>query len=325
MKTQLPPMSEAQAFVYSRANIKRAFPKFDDADIVGIYVDRNSLVITRVDGTEQTIPAEPVHHAFMDFTGRLPHHFEYMGANYTTPKYWKNNGRIVMKGHSYYMQGGNISPGAISQRHFLQQYSPNVNQQTLEAILNEHNIGYLVAPDGLDIEPDERTMHLMGEGPAPQKQCPEPYCSCGSFQRQLQIKQQLKEQFPFYQPTCKHLTWLRKLREYQVKRTALLGEQPTAFPQKCTAYYYQPPAFDETEGNLIILFTDQGKLAPIDQWQLYKPQKKAKLTQHDVWDVLDNMIKNGYVPFYYKTIDTVSRYFKQKTQSNSNEAHAPQA
>ena len=325
MQTQLQPMSDAQAYVYTRSNIRRAFPQFDDTDITGISLDHHSLVITRVDGSEQVIPAEPVHHAFMDFTARLPHHFEYMGIDYTTPKYWNHNGYVVMKGYSFEMQGGRIAPGSISQRHFVQHFSNNVDQQTLEAVLNEHSIGHLVAPDGLSVPQCKRTMHLMGEGPAHEEQDTEPYCSCGSFQRQLAIKDELKRQFPFYQITCKHITWLRKLREYQAKRTQLVSEQPTAFPEKCAAYYYQPPAFPETEGRLIILFTTKGKLAPIDQWQLYKPQKKAKLTQHDVWDVLDNMIKNGYVPFYYKTIDTVARYFKQKHHQTANESHESQA
>jgi hypothetical protein len=316
MQTKLQSMSAGQALIYTRTNIRRAFPKFDDHDVAGFQVDGNSLVVVRIDGSEQIIPTAPVKEAFASYMTRLPHHFEYMGANYTTPRYWKNNGYIVMKGHSYAMQGGNLSPGAISQRHFVKEHAENVDQQTLEHVLLEHNIGYLCAPDGLTIPPDDQKMYLMGEGPAHQEQDTEPYCSCGSFRRQYAARAELAAEIPGYKPCCKHMTWLRKLREYQVKRTALVAEQPTAFPQKCAAYFYAPPSGVSEEGTVQILFTDQGKLAPISQWKLYKPQKKAKLNQHDVWGLLDNMIEKGYVPFYYKNIEAVTRYFKQQIQSS---------
>jgi hypothetical protein len=65
MTTQLQTLNEGQALIYSRSNIRRAFPEFDDTDIAGIHLANNNVVVVRTDGSEQTYAASNVRSAFL--------------------------------------------------------------------------------------------------------------------------------------------------------------------------------------------------------------------------------------------------------------------
>jgi hypothetical protein len=47
-------LTTAQASIYSRSNIRRAFSDFDEADIAGIYLRDATCLVVRRDGSEQT-------------------------------------------------------------------------------------------------------------------------------------------------------------------------------------------------------------------------------------------------------------------------------
>ncbi|MFZ9069205.1 MAG: hypothetical protein ACO23R_17680, partial [bacterium] len=58
MTTQLiTELNTAQTSIYSRSNIRRAYPEFDDSDIAGIQLApehvTGHVIVVRTDGTEQ--------------------------------------------------------------------------------------------------------------------------------------------------------------------------------------------------------------------------------------------------------------------------------
>ena len=103
--TSLIQLNEAQALIYSRSNIRRAFPAFDDTDIAGIFKQDDKIVVTRNDGSQRSYPADQVRTAFKTFTSRTPDFFSYLGPNYRGPSIWKNNCYILFKGWLYSKQG----------------------------------------------------------------------------------------------------------------------------------------------------------------------------------------------------------------------------
>ena len=105
MTTQLLDMNSAQALIYSKSNIRRAFPQFDDTEIAGIYKQDDDVIIVRHDGTNQKYDAALVRNAFQEFTFRVPDFFSYLGPNYRGPSVWRNNCYILFKGWLYSQVG----------------------------------------------------------------------------------------------------------------------------------------------------------------------------------------------------------------------------
>jgi len=70
--TQLNKLDSGQSVIYTKTNIRRAFPDFDDTDIAGMYRQEDQLSIVRLDGTRQDFAAQPIANAYKDFTSRLP-------------------------------------------------------------------------------------------------------------------------------------------------------------------------------------------------------------------------------------------------------------
>ncbi len=67
-------LNQAQACIYSKSNIARAYPDIEAMSITDIQKDGDQIVIngdTRLD-------AKPVQEAFTEFTNRVPHFFEYL-------------------------------------------------------------------------------------------------------------------------------------------------------------------------------------------------------------------------------------------------------
>lgn len=188
----------------------------------------------------------------------------------------------------------------------------------------ETSIGHLVAPYGFKYPGDAEEKPFnqtycnseLIAVPGPDK----PFCSCASFQYQLKNLSYFQDEIPDYQPTCKHLTWYNKHIEYYCKRTKL-AEQIRAgkAPNKAVAWWYAPPSSDlertlenlsmdrprhmKGQGDFVMLYTKDGMgaSAPYKLWKRYKPEEY--FTQHDVWDLFDRMIDNGYLPYVGNNLD----------------------
>ena len=105
---------------------------------------------------------------------------------------------------------------------------------------------------------------------------PKPFCSCGSFQRQLNLIDDIRQEIPGYEPTCKHMTWFAKYREFLAKRNELLASYPSGNAQKATAWFYAPPTYEQKHGRLDIIFTNHGQNAPIEKWRLVQIQRTVQ-------------------------------------------------
>jgi hypothetical protein len=123
----------------------------------------------------------------------------------------------------------------------------------------------------------------------------EPYCSCGSFQRQLLNVSEFQEEVQGFKPWCIHLSWFGKYRELLCKRTEARNASPSGTPEKCVAWWYAPPTDHISDGRFVLLYTNSGAQAPLSHWRAYKP--KEVFTQHHAWDLFFNMMDVGYVPF----------------------------
>jgi hypothetical protein len=294
-QTQLE-LNAAQAAIYTRSNIRRAFQDFDDTEVAGIYLRGDDCLVVRRDGSEQTYNRELIKVAFTNYTHRLKDFFSYLGPNYRGPSVWHNNAYVLFKGWNYSHALGHLTSNAKLQAHWADKFIHVSEQQKLIHLLqsDQTDLGHLVAPDGVrhPNRPIDLDSDMEGE------QAPvvgEPWCSCGSYQRQLSNLSDFASEITGFKPWCIHLSWFNKYRELLCKRTEARNASPSGTPEKCVAWWYAPPADHISDGRFVLLYTNSGAQSPLSHWRTYKP--KEVFTQHDAWDLFFNMMEAGYVPF----------------------------
>jgi hypothetical protein len=306
-------LTATQAAIYSRTNIRRAFSDFDDTDVAGIYLRNDSCVVAYHHGGELTYPSEVIKTAFKTYTHRLKDFFSYLGPNYRGPSIWHNNAYVMFKGWNYNHALGNLSSNAKLQAHWADKFIhlKDVNKVTTLLQSDQTDLGHLVAPDGLrlsvgeiDFDSDNEQESNSGSPAA------EPYCSCGSFQRQLANLSDFQMEITGYKPWCIHLTWFHKYRELLVKRAEVRNEARGGAPMNCVAWWYAPPVDHNSNGRFVLLYTKHGSMAPLSHWRTYKP--KEVFTQHDAWDLFFNMMDAGYVPFPGISLPQLANATKKK-------------
>ena len=299
MSIQLQELNQAQACIYTRTNLRRAFQDFDDTDIAGIYLRDDLCLVARRDGSEQTYNRQMIVSAYQQYTHRLKDFFAYLGPNYRGPSVWRNNAYIMFKGWHYTHALGHITSNAQLQTHWADKFIHLSDPAKLTAILqsDQTDLGHLVAPDGLRLP--NRGVDLESELEEETAGIPagdvEPYCSCGSFQRQLLNVSEFQQEIQGFKPWCIHLTWFYKYREFLCKRTDARNAAPSSTPDKCVAWWYAPPSDAASNGRFVLLHTKSGAQAPLTHWRTYKP--KQVFNQNDAWDLFFNMLEAGYVPF----------------------------
>jgi len=321
MTTQLLELNPAQAAIYTRSNLRRAIPDFDETDIAAINLRGDSVIVVRTDGSEQVYPREIIIAAYQEFTGRLKDFFAYLGPNYRGPSIWHNNGYILFKGWTYGHALGHISPNAKLQEAWADKFIHIKNQTKLETLLqSEHaDLGYLIAPDGFRymqspelgsavVDPQDNNGESQPKVNEHQEHAP--YCSCGSFTRQMNNIQDFQQEIPGYKPTCIHLTWLKKYRQLLSERSRVRTEIPGGAVTKCVAWAYAPPEDHISKGRFLLLHTTSGSMAPISHWRTYKPNEV--FTQEHAWDLFFSMLGAGYVPFPLTSLPQLSTALKNK-------------
>jgi hypothetical protein len=291
-------LNAAQACIYTRTNIRRAYPDFDDTEIAGIGVRDNNCIVVRRDGTEQTYDRSLIKSAYSTYTHRLKNFFSYLGPNYRGPSVWRNNAYVLFKGWTYTHALGHTTPNAKLQAHWADRFIHLSDPNKLITLLqsDQTDLGHLVAPDGLRLP--NQPLDLDSELDSDTQQEPlfgKPTCSCGSFQRQLNNLSAFQEEIQGFEPWCIHLTWFQKYRELLCKRTELRNAAPSGVSDKCVAWWYAPPVDANSNGRFVLLHTKSGAQAPLSHWRTYKPNDV--LTQHHAWDLFFNMMEAGYVPF----------------------------
>ena len=113
MSTQLQQeLNAAQACIYTRTNIGRAYQDFDDTEIAGIYLRGDDCLVVRRDGSEQTYSRQLIKAAYSTYTHRLKDFFSYLGPNYRGPSVWHNNAYILFKGWNYSHALGHLTSNA---------------------------------------------------------------------------------------------------------------------------------------------------------------------------------------------------------------------
>ena len=300
MSTQLQTeLNTAQACIYTRTNIRRAYQDFDDTSIAGIYLRGDNCLVVRHDGSEQTYSRRLIQAAYSTYTHRLKDFFSYLGPNYRGPSVWHHNAYILFKGWNYTHALGHLSPNAQLQNHWADRFI-HVNDITKVTTLlqsDQTDIGHLVAPDGMRLpnRPLDLDTDLEDQESGLSPVAAEPYCSCGSFQRQLLNVSQFQQEVQGFKPWCIHLTWFNKYRELLCKRTEVRNASPSGAPDKCVAWWYAPPVDHTSDGRFVLLHTKSGAQAPLTHWRTYKP--KEVFTQNDAWDLFFNMMEAGYAPF----------------------------
>jgi hypothetical protein len=313
MSTQLQQeLNPAQASIYSRTNIRRAYPDFDDTEIGGIYLRGDDCIVVRRDGSQQAYQRSLIKQAFSSYTHRLKDFFSYLGPNYRGPSVWHNNAYIIFKGWTYTHALGHLSSNAQLQNHWADKFIHLSDPAKVTALLqsDQTDLGHLVAPDGMRL-PD-RALDMESELDDVQEQKPlfgEPSCSCGSFQRQLSNLSAFQEEIQGFKPWCIHLTWFNKYRELLSKRTEVRNTSPSGAPEKCVAWWYAPPSDHTSDGRFLLLHTKSGAQAPLSHWRTYKPSEV--FTQHHAWDLFFNMMEAGYTPFPGTSLPQLKNAFKK--------------
>jgi hypothetical protein len=288
----------AEASIYSRTNIRRAFQNFDDSEIAGIYLRDDTCLVVRRDGSEQAYDRSLIKAAYQTYTNRLKDFFSYLGPNYRGPSIWHNNAYVMFKGWNYSHALGHLTSNAKLQAHWADKFIhlKDVNKVTTLLQSDQTDLGHLIAPDGLrfpnqaiDFDSDSEQESDSGSPAA------EPYCSCGSFQRQLANLSDFQMEITGYKPWCIHLTWFHKYRELLCRRTDVRNTARGGVVETCVAWWYAPPRDHISDGRFVLLHTKSGAQAPLSHWRTYKP--KEIYTQHDAWTLFATMLDAGYVPF----------------------------
>ena len=315
MSTELKllPLNQAQSLIYSRTNLRRAFQGFDDSDISGIYRSDDQVIVVRNDGSDQSFPVDPVRQSFVDYTARLKNFFAYLGPNFRGPSIWHNNCYVMFKGWHYTHTLAHTTHNAKLQRQWADKFIHVTDANKLVALLQspETDIGHLVAPDGITREDDKVDLDFVDEQET-QEQSPvqsQPYCSCGSYTRQLENLFDFAAEIKDYTPTCIHITWFKRYRQFLAKRAEVRGTCRGQVAQNAVAWWYAPPVDHTSKGRFLVLYTKQGSMAPVKQWRTYKPDEV--FTEDHAWDLFDNMLDNGFVPFPGQSLPQLSGVFKK--------------
>jgi hypothetical protein len=312
-------LNVAQDLIYSRTNIRRAFPDFDEAEIAGIYLRDDSCLVVRNDGSEQTYNREMIKMEFLSHTTRLKDFFSYLGPNYRGPSVWRQGAYIMFKGWDHTHALGHLSTPAKLQRHWADKFIHLTDIEKVKTLLqsDQTDLGHLVAPDGL-WSPDRPVDLESAMEPEESSQAVEhnPYCSCGSFQRQLLNLSDFQAEIEGYRPWCIHLTWIHRYRDFLCERTRARDASPSGTPEKCVAWAYSPPRNAIEDGRFILLHTKYGMHAPISHWRTYKPNEV--FTQHDAWNLFTSMMEAGYVPFPLIALPQLKASLKNESQSTSS-------
>ena len=290
-------LNAAQACIYTRTNIARAYQGFDDTEVAGIYLRGDHCVVVHRDGAEQTFDRSLIKAAHQSYTYRLKDFFSYLGPNYRGPSVWHNNAYIMFKGWHYTHALGHLTSNAKLQQHWADKFIHLSDPTKVTTLLqsDQTDLGHLVAPDGLRLSnrPIDMDAELVENESS--VQASEPWCSCGSFQRQLNNVDLFRQEIEGFKPWCIHLTWFHKYRDLLCKRTEARNASASGTPDKCVAWWYAPPADATSDGRFVLLYTGSGAQAPLTHWRTYKP--KEVFTQHQAWDLFFNMMDAGYVPF----------------------------
>jgi|TARA_R100000027_G_scaffold13901_1_gene10010 hypothetical protein len=305
-------LNEAQSMIYSRSNIRRAFPDFDDCDVASIHLQNENCIVTYNDGTSTNFSKAAIKKAFQNFTYRLKDFFAYLGPNYRGPSVWHDNAYILFKGWTYSHALGHLSSNAQLQHRWADKFIHLSDASKVTTLLqsDQTDLGYLIAPDGFrlpdkpidldrDLDDEDEQQPMYGE----------PCCSCGSFKRQLNNLSDFQKEIEGFKPSCIHLTWFAKYRELLSKRTEVRNNSPSGTPAKCVAWWYAPPSDHLSNGRFILLHTKSGAQAPLSHWRTYKPNEV--LTQNDAWDLFFNMMEAGYTPFPGTSLPQLKNAFKK--------------
>jgi hypothetical protein len=312
--------NQAQQLIYTKSNLRRAFPEFDDTEIASITLRNHLVVVVRNDGTEQTYDKQLVKSAYQQFTFRLKDFFSYLGPNYRGPSIWRNNAYIMFKGWHYNHKLGYLSQSAQMQRAWADKFIHISDRTKLVQLLqsDQTDLGHLVAPDGFHeindaIDFDAPEPESDSETGGLQELQTSPYCSCGSFQRQLENLFEFQAEIEGYKPWCIHLTWMQRYRQLLVKRGEVRSQCRGQVSKDAVAWWYAPPEGKSDEGRFVVLYTKQGSMAPLKSWRTYKP--KEVFTQKHVWDLFDNMLDNGFVPFPGTSLSQLKNAWKTPAKS----------
>jgi len=317
MTTQVPTdLNPAQSLIYTRTNIGRAYQDFDDTEIAGIGLKDDNCIVIRRDGTEQSYGKEQIKTAFISFSTRLKDFFSYLGPNYRGPSIWHNNCYVLFKGWHYTHALGHLSSNAQMQARWADKFIHIKDQGKLTTLLHSSHtdLGYLIAPDGLRTE--AKPVDLEDENIEPEQAEPpaQIYCSCGSFQQQFNNLFDFAAEIKGFEPTCIHMTWFNKYRDFLCKRTQVRESFRNHVPDKCVAWWYAPPTGHLSDGRFVLLYTKSGAQAPVTHWRAYKSQEV--FTQKDAWSLFDNMMDAGFVPFPGTALPQLSSLIKKNHQGS---------
>jgi len=182
------PLNGAQSLIYTQTNLRRAFPDFEEGEVASIHLRNDHCIVARIDGSHETYERQLVVNAYLDFRSRLKDFFSYLGPNYRGPSPWRNEMYVMFKGWHHAHALGHLSRNAQLQTLLADKFTRIQHEEELLALIqsDQADIGHLVAPNGIRLQ--DRPISLDGElddQPKSQPMRSEPYCSCGSFQSQL--------------------------------------------------------------------------------------------------------------------------------------------
>ena len=325
-------LNEAQACIYSKSNIVRAYPDIEAMSIKDIRKKHGKIIIN----DETKLDPKPIQEAFTEFINRVPNFFEYLSPTGCALTPWRDQHYVLWKGWKYQypyrknlvgLQKFCIEKGIhkipyIDGLQALIQPTAGINcklhdQEVLKPFklpFEEADLGYVIAPDGRgkgvaeidlltpfkeDVDEDEVKEKEVSE--------PEPWCSCPSFQRQLRHAAQYKEEIKDFRIGCKHLSWIRKFRHISGLRTKLHEEAPGHMPNQAVAWGYKPPTTEGLPGQFKLLYTKSGYMASPRDWRWYKPEQS--FTEEDAWPLFTNMLNNGYTYYTGSSLSQIAQFF----------------
>lgn len=289
--------------IYSRSAFYRLHPDKKDEQIRATYLNGTKVVYAGT-STDYEFDTNIFKEHFVDYRSRPSEYFEHMDPQSMHYALWNYNCYFLPTNWTFRANSRVNDHKVLSQYEFISGMKLNAdfNALTIHAEINSE--GHFVAPWGF---------HNIPEGFPIQHG--NPHCSCGSFMSQMnyieEFKRLLGEDFL---PTCKHISYMHKMAEYKAARQKIIKQQEESREFKSVALFLHTPSSEMDDMTIHALYIDDRSTAPINKWKVYN--KNIPIPSTKSWEMIDKIMKAGYVPFPGHRLSNLVNY---KFQPNIEE------
>jgi hypothetical protein len=298
---QTTPLTVAESQVFSRAATYRLRPALENLKLIRIEFVDNHVKVQTLEG-DVLIPRDEYIQEFTAFRSRVPSYVDYVGPKYENRRLWKPGIFFLPTGWISQSRVCGHPDVLVGQHNVLNSLASFASYKELVDLISYpgQQYGYLVSHEGLENPVDD-----------PSVPTETPYCSCGSFQTQWFHREELKNLLGSdYQPTCKHIAYLKRFDQLRSRMSVLLSDQAHRRSYKTLAWWYLPPIHNADQGQLRSVYIDDQPMRSLEHWSLYSSSEP--ITTEKIWSFFDTALDHGYSVKYAMALPTLRAYVQSQ-------------